>query len=98
MSDKHSGCYRDVPMAPVDVVSTVGSWIGREYGEAYRAGLAGTRVVGAGEDRELAYVFQVLASDGSRFLVGCTRWGSPFACKGEAWLAFAQAAQIEAYV
>ena len=93
--EQHSGCYRDVPMVPVEVLGSIGSWVVREYGDRYAVGYVGTLPA---VSAEIDYVFQVRATDGSRFLVATTRWGIPYRLLGSEALAFARRHQVEAYV
>ena len=68
---------RTVADVPVDAMSSAASFVSREWGDNYRIGYAG-RWFEDVDDPERApfYVFQALASDGSRFLVGADRWGN----------------------
>ncbi len=65
--------YRSVEMAPTSAVISAARHVEREWGtEGYRIGYAGTTDPANGT---AVHVFQVRASDGSRFLVWATRYG-----------------------
>jgi hypothetical protein len=96
-NDTHTRCYRDVTAVPAEVLANVGAFVAREWGESYRMGFVAIDTAGSAP-QTFVYVFQVKAPDGSRFAVGCTRWGEPWELQGKAWFAFLQVHEIEAYV
>lgn len=63
--------YRSVEMAPTSAVAAAARYVEREWGEWYRLGFAGQTDPVNGT---AVYVFQVCASDGSRFLVWADRF------------------------
>jgi len=64
--------YRSVPMADVGAIASAARYVEGGWGDRYSMGLAGSRVW---KDR-MYWLFQVRASDGSRFLVGSDRYGN----------------------
>lgn len=74
---RHSAHYRDVPLAPTDAVAAAASLIDRDYGShGYRLGYAGLLPGSSSRYCEADHVFQVKASDGSRFLVVVDAYGN----------------------
>ena len=96
-TETHTERYGDVTRVPADVLVAVGSFVAREWGGDYLMGYVGAHTAGSAP-QTYVYVFQVKASDGSRFAVGCSRYGDPFEVEGNAWFAFLQAKGVEATV
>lgn len=101
-SEQHTERYGDVTRMPADVLVEVATFVSREWGGHYQMGFVGVAVNPAaaawsGGDGT-TYVFQVKASDGSRFAVGTTLWGSPFELVGSDWLAWLRDRGVEATV
>jgi hypothetical protein len=96
VNETHTGRYGDVTNVPAGVLASVAGFIRDEWGD-YRMGYVGTDTAGSAP-QTFTYVFQVRAPDGSRFAVGCSRYGQPFELEGSAWLAFLQVHGIEATV
>jgi hypothetical protein len=93
----HTERYGDVAAVPAECLASVARFVEREWGPSYRMGYVGTHTGGSVE-QTFVYVFQVKASDGSRFAVGVSRYGAPFELEGNAWFAFLQLAGVEATV
>jgi hypothetical protein len=92
----HTECYGDVTRVPVGAMAAAASFVEREWGDNYLIGYVGA--TNHEPSDSYVYVFQVKASDGSRFAVGSDRWGNAFELTGSLWLLFLQHHKIEAHV